>query len=228
MLHHGDQHRRHSTAEGGLLRFDQLEDESGVEGEDWHVGAELGHRAEHGHHASTCVEQGHRVDHHVTLRHPPALGDEAGVVGHSAMVEHGALGEPGGARRVQQGSSVARPDLRQGRLSGSGRREEALPLGEQDGLAKVRQPGTDGLQGLRHRVGAVRRQEEQSRGAGLSQHVLEFCRGVGRVDRYQHQARQGGPILEDHPFGDVGRPDRYVFARLEAGQEAPGHQFGIV
>src|SRR5215207_8798756 len=104
--------------------------------------------------------------------------------------------------------AAASPGRTSGKEGSAGAADARKPCHSVNKMASRRSgnPGRTDSKDFAIGVGAVLRQEEQSGGAGLSQHVLELSRGVGRVDRYQHQARQGGPILKDHPLRDVGRP----------------------
>ena len=56
-------------------------------------------------------------------------------------------------------------------------------------------------------------------GPGLPQQVGQLRAAQRRVRRDQHQAGQGGAVLQHHPLADVRRPHRQVVARGEPVQQ---------
>ena len=109
------------------------------------------------------------------------------------------FGKPGGARGVLDLHPVPGSDGRQ-REGRVGFGAERLELLERHHLPQVRQVIADLGDDVRHPVAPIQRDVEQTRTAGLAQHVAQLARLVGRVDRHQHQPGQGGPVLQQDPL----------------------------
>src|SRR5207248_2960460 len=71
--------------------------------------------------------------------------------------------------------------------------------------------------------------QEDGAYAGFGKHAFELVRAVGGVYVHQHDARPRGPILQQHPFGTIRRPDPDTVARLQSQTgEAPGYPRRLV
>ena len=212
MAEQGDHHGRHGAAEHrGPLGLQQLEHQGRIPGQHRDVHGQALRGAQHSHAAAGRVEQRHRVHQHLAGLQADPLGVEAGVVGQPAMMQLGALGKTGGAGGVLDLRDVVGLHVGQDGLVRRGG-QEVRPVGEVDHLPQCGHVRADLVQELRHRAAELRNQEDADR-AGLVQDVGQLGRTVGRVDGDQDQPGQRGGVLQDHPFGQVGRPHRDPLAR---------------
>ena len=107
-IEHGEDHRRHTEGDGGLLAFDQVDDDVGIEqAHENHSAAGL-QRAQRQHAASAGVEHRHGIDPGGSLGHAAAARVVARVVDEPAMAQHRALGEACRARGVLNLCRIAR------------------------------------------------------------------------------------------------------------------------
>jgi len=105
--------------------------------------------------------------------------------------------------------------------------QERLPLVQADDLPEFRALGLDlGGRG-QHRVAAELGEQDESGGARLGQHVLQFAGLEGRVHGHEDHAGHGAAELQDHPLRNVGGPDGHPLAHLEVRPQGPGRPFGI-
>ena len=61
----------------------------------------------------------------------------------------------------------------------------------------------------------------------MLEHVPELCGAVRGVDGDERQPGQRRAELEQHPLGNVVRPDGHALARLEALEQSASRTFGV-
>ena len=172
------------------------------------------------------MEQRHRPHQYVARSHAHPLGGQPCVAEHPEVAQQHTFREARGARGVLDLHPVTRPQRGQGqRRVGFG--AKPVELLQRHHLPQVRQVRADLGDDVRHPVAPVLRDVEQTRTAGLAQHVAQLARLVGRVDRHQHQPGQGGPVLQQDPLQGVARPHRHVLARPKPPQQRTGHPLGL-
>ena len=213
MRQHGEEHRRDAAEHHPAVGLGQLELKRWVEVRHQHVRRERLHGPEGEHPAAGDVEERHRVDADVAGAGAERELCEAGVVRQPAVVQDGALGTAGCPRCVEDLRGIVGIDDRQRAARVAGR-AEALPIGEGHRLPQPGQAVPQLRDGRSHRVAAVLVDQEEPVRAGMLEHVPELGGGVRGVDGDERQPGQRRAELEQHPLGNVVRPDGHALARL--------------
>ena len=136
------------------------------------------------------------------------------------MVQQRAFRKARGARGILDHHGIGRLDVgeRDGLVVAGG--DEGGPVVEADDLAKLRAARRDLAHRLQHRIAAERIDHEYAGRAGLLQHIFDFVGPEAGIDGDQHHAGEPGAEFQHDPFGQVLRPDRDPFARLEAAEQS--------
>jgi hypothetical protein len=165
------------------------------------------------------VEQRHGGDEDVAGVDAHALGGVGAVVGEAAMMQQGAFRKARGPRGVLDHHGIAGLDVgKRGVVVAGG--DEGCPVVKADDLAQLLAARRDLAHGLQHRIAAEGADHEHAGRAGLLQHIFDFVGPETGIDGHQHHAGQPGAEFQHDPFGQVLRPDRDPFARLEAAEQS--------
>lgn len=192
---------------------DPLEIEAGVEDQ-----AGAGHQRDvGGDEQPVRVEHRQRVHQHVGRGKAPAIAQGLGVRDQVAMGQHGAFRAAGGARGIEDRGEIigcTRHRLRQRRgrvglqFGGCGDRHAAPCDHRARGLG-------DGV-------------EDQQRGRGVAEEIVELGRGIGGVERHEDRAGGDGGEAEDQRLGRFGDLAEHPIAGAHAtrlkGTGPLGHQ----
>ena len=139
------------------------------------------------------------VDEHVVRREAPVIDERFGVGIEIVVAEHGALGAPRRARRVEDGGEIVGAPVDIGER---GRRGRAL-FGE--GAVVVRAERLDrahtGLLSHGQQRVAPRGIAHEDRGAGVRQEVGNLVRRIGRVQRQEHRTGAHAGEIEEQRLG---------------------------
>jgi hypothetical protein len=81
--------------------------------------------------------------------------------------------------------------------------------------------GNDAVDGFEIKIAAHFFRHKQMRHIALAQDILDLGGAVIRIHRHEHRADFGQCKFQQNPFRHVERPDRYVFALLNAEREQP-------
>ena len=172
------------------------------------------------------MEQRHLRDDDAPLFHAETVEVVVCVGDKTSMVEGRAFGEAGGPGRVLDHDLIARGDCRQ-RDRWIARCEKVVPLTESDDLLEVGAVCANLLGDGEHRVATVVVDHEKTLRVRLADDVLQLVGLICRVDGHDGHTRQCTAQLDEHPLGDVVRPDRHVIARRESSKQCLRSSFRI-
>ncbi len=235
MLRQRQNHWRHDVEMAHPMRLDQPEHRCEIEARQRHRYGTTGQHHVHQHFHAIDVEEGQDRHRHVAGTDVSEGLDLKRIGNKVAMGQHHPLRQSRGARRVGQHDDRSRR-VERNLVNGWGG-QEALP--ERGGRAVARQRNSLGHAGAWNGLGGEGQQcgrDDQKPRAAVDQLVVEFVRGIGRVDGGDGRPGKRGTIEHHREFRAVGRhecdhlPRPYASGRQRAREPArsvdqfgPGH-----
>ena len=166
--------------------------------------------------ASPGVEHRHEVEPHIAALHAEALHDELRIAVKPLVMQHRAFRETrcaggvlhlgGGERRGHRERQVI---VRAG--------EECILVLNVDHGADVFVFACNARRDFADRIAAKRADMIERGRLRLLEDEFDFACLKRGIDRHDREARVSGGVFRNHPFGDIGGPDRDPLARSVAG-----------